>query len=120
MARYNTIEINEKEYPISFTMSVLFAFCREKGIKFDEFAANAAEYLNDPDSLELLVYLGLVQGHKAAGQNIEIEKTEIFEVEFATYNKYLQLITVAFNGDGGNPEGAIEEGNGKKKVQKKQ
>lgn len=118
MARYSNIKINGTEYPISFTMSVLFAFCREKNIKFDVFTANASEYLNDPDCLELLVYLGFQQGHKFAGKELTLEKSEIFEVRFFTYKQYLQLITDAFNGDGGNPEGAIEEGNGKKKNQK--
>jgi hypothetical protein len=119
MARYREIEISGEVLPIAFGMGVLLRYCRVMGVRFDDFAANIQEHLENPDCLEQLVFAGFVQGHRIAKKEIAIELEDVLNVDAVTYSKYVQMIAEGINGDGGNPEAALESGNGKKSALKK-
>lgn len=118
MARFENIIIDNERYPIAFGMGVLLRFCRAIGLRLDQFLANIEEITNNPDYLETLVFLAFEQGHRSAGVEMKIQKADVLNVSASTYSEYMHLINKGMQGDGGNPEGAIEEGNGKKKTPK--
>jgi hypothetical protein len=107
MARYEEIELSGDKLPILFSMKVVMEFCREKGLKLDDFMQNMESILNDPDSLELLVWIGFKTGHKLSKKELTIEKEMVLHIDVNTYAKYITMITEALivNG-GGNPQGA--------------
>ena len=119
MPRHREIQISGEVLPIAFGMGVLLRYCRRVIIAFDAFAADIQSHLEDPDCLELMVFLGFEQGHKMARKELQLEQFDVLNVDAVTYSKYVQMIAEGINGDGGNPEAAIESGNGKKSALKK-
>tara|TARA_R110000851_G_scaffold220472_3_gene373260 strand:- start:204 stop:569 length:366 start_codon:yes stop_codon:yes gene_type:complete len=107
MPRFKEIEINGETLPISFGMGTLLRYCRTVNIKFDAFASNIQDHLENPDALEQLVFCGFVQGHRMARKQMNIEVEDVLTVDVLTYSKYVQLIADGINGEGGNPEAAV-------------
>ena len=49
----------------------------------------------------------VVQGHRMARKQMNIEVEDVLTVDVLTYSKYVQLIADGINGEGGNPEAAV-------------
>ena len=119
MARYEEIELNGEQLPIAFDMSVILRYCRKAGITFQIFCSKLQEVFDDPEQLELLVWLGFENGHKITNKELTIKKVDVLRVDIHCFTQYIDMINKTFAVKGGNPQGAEDAKANKGKKLKK-
>lgn len=95
MAKFENIVIDGENRAIAFNMKALLKFQQSSGKSLE----SLDDMMNDVDVLEELIYQGLVEGHRLAGQPMTIKKADVLAVSPDDFSKYTDAITTAFNAE---------------------
>lgn len=89
MGKYKTEEIDGQTVYVSFNTGALWDFTNKTGVPLQDIG-NFMKW--ERKTITELIYQGLKEGHKLAGEKLTIKKDDIMCIPFEEFSKYIQIL----------------------------